>query len=173
MLNGDIQSATLFLAGAVGESLRARDWRIATAESCTGGGVSAAITAIPGSSQWFEYGIVAYANAAKQHLLNVSENNLATNGAVSEATVLQMIDGILALSAADIAVAVSGIAGPGGGGVDKPIGTVWFAWGSATGERKALCRHFQGERREVQSSAVIEALRGVLVFMEQSIKKPE
>lgn len=173
MLTGDLQSDTLSLASTLGDGLLSRGWRIATAESCTGGGVSAAVTAIPGSSQWFEYGIVAYANAAKQHLLNVSENNLAMDSAVSETVILQMIDGILALSSANIAVAVSGIAGPGGGGVDKPVGTVWFAWGLATGERKTLCRHFKGGRREVQAYAVIEALQGVLAFLDQPIKKPE
>jgi nicotinamide-nucleotide amidase len=146
------------LSQRLGEQLLQRNWRIATAESCTGGGVAAAITAIPGSSAWFEYGIVSYANAAKEKLLGVSNTTLVREGAVSEAVVIEMARGVLALSGADVAVAISGVAGPSGGSPDKPVGTVWFAWAIATGEIKTELKHFDGDRAEVQASAVVWAL---------------
>ena len=124
----------LRLSQRLGEQLLQRHWRIATAESCTGGGLSAAITAVAGSSNWFEYGIVSYANVAKQKLLGVSAETLDQYGAVSKAVVIEMARGLLNLSAANIAVATSGIAGPTGGSPEKPVGTVWFAWALATGE---------------------------------------
>jgi len=148
------------LSQRLGEQLLQRNWRIATAESCTGGGVAAAITAIPGSSAWFEYGIVSYANAAKEKLLGVSSETLAREGAVSEAVVIEMARGVLALSGADIAVAVSGVAGPSGGSPEKPVGTVWFAWVMTTGEMKTELKHFDGDRAEVQRLAVVWALEG-------------
>lgn len=150
------------LSQCLGEQLLQRNWRIATAESCTGGGVAAAITAIPGSSAWFEYGIVSYANIAKEKLLGVSSATLECEGAVSEAVVIEMARGVLALSGADIAIAISGVAGPGGGSPEKPVGTVWFAWGMATGEIKTEMRCFDGDRAEVQELAVVWALKGVL-----------
>ena len=151
----------LQLSQSLGEQLVQRNWRIATAESCTGGGVSAAITAIAGSSAWFEYGIVSYANAAKEKLLGVSGETLAREGAVSEAVVKEMAKGVLALSGANIAVAISGIAGPSGGSPEKPVGTVWFAWALATGELKTELKHFNGDRASVQEQAVLCALQGV------------
>lgn len=161
------------LSAQLGRSLQVRNWRITTAESCTGGGVAAAITAIPGSSRWFEYGLVTYANQAKQHLLGVDSKSLAVDGAVSETVVHQMIDGVLALSGAELAVAVSGIAGPDGGSAEKPVGTVWFAWGTASGERKACCYHFDGDRRAIQQQAVISALTGAVELLEAMDKKTE
>jgi nicotinamide-nucleotide amidase len=152
------------LSQRLGEQLLQRNWRIATAESCTGGGVAAAITAISGSSAWFEYGIVSYANAAKEKLLGVSET-LAREGAVSEAVVIEMARGVLALSGADIAVAISGVAGPSGGSPEKPVGTVWFAWVTATGEIKTELKHFDGDRAEVQKQAVVLALEGVMILV--------
>lgn len=146
------------LSQRLGEQLLQRNWRIASAESCTGGGVAAAITAIPGSSAWFEYGIVSYANAAKEKLLGVSSETLAREGAVSEAVVIEMARGVLALSGADIAVAISGVAGPSGGSPEKPVGTVWFAWVTATGEIKTELKFFDGDRVEVQRLAVVWAL---------------
>ncbi|WP_062067180.1 CinA family protein [Cellvibrio sp. OA-2007] len=142
------------LSQRLGEQLLQRNWRIATAESCTGGGVAAAITAIPGSSAWFEYGIVSYANAAKEKLLGVSSETLAREGAVSEAVVIEMARGVLALSGADIAVAISGIAGPSGGSVEKPVGTVWFAWATGTGEIKTELKRFDGDRAAIQRQAI-------------------
>ncbi|MDO8341801.1 MAG: nicotinamide-nucleotide amidohydrolase family protein [Cellvibrio sp.] len=152
------------LSQRLGEQLLQRNWRIATAESCTGGGVAAAITAIPGSSAWFEYGIVSYANAAKEKLLGVSSETLAREGAVSEAVVIEMARGVLALSGADIAVAISGVAGPSGGSPEKPVGTVWFAWAKATGEIKTELKFFDGDRVEVQKQAVVWALGGVALY---------
>jgi nicotinamide-nucleotide amidase len=156
----------LQLSQRLGEQLLQRNWRIATAESCTGGGIAAAITAIPGSSAWFEYGIVSYANAAKEKLLGVSTETLSCEGAVSEAVVIEMARGVLVLSGADIAVAVSGIAGPSGGSPEKPVGTVWFAWSSATGEVKTELKCFEGNRATVQNQAVIFALEKAHTLLE-------
>lgn len=150
------------LSQRLGEQLLKRNWRIATAESCTGGGVAAAITAIPGSSAWFEYGIVSYANAAKEKLLGVSGETLTREGAVSEAVVIEMARGVLALSGANITVAISGVAGPGGGSPEKPVGTVWFAWAMARGEIKTELKWFDGNRAEVQKQAVVWALEEAL-----------
>lgn len=155
----------LQLSQRLGKQLLQRNWRIATAESCTGGGVAAAITAVAGSSTWFEYGIVSYANAAKEKLLGVSSETLAREGAVSEAVVIEMARGVLALSGADIAVAISGIAGPSGGTPEKPVGTVWFAWAAATGEIKTELKRFDGGRAEVQRSAVFWALEGGVMLV--------
>lgn len=152
------------LSQRLGELLLAHKWRIATAESCTGGGVAAAITAIPGSSAWFEYGIVSYANAAKEKLLGVSSETLAREGAVSEAVVIEMARGVLTLSGADVAVAISGVAGPSGGSPEKPVGTVWFAWANARGEIKTEVKCFGGDRAGVQASAVLWALEGASFY---------
>ena len=153
------------LSDLLGQKLLARDWRVATAESCTGGGVAAAITAIPNSSSWFEYGIVSYANSAKEKLLQVTSETLAHEGAVSEATVEQMVKGVLDLSGANIAVAVSGIAGPSGGTVEKPVGTIWFAWGLASGVINSDCCHFSGDRASVQHQSVVYAIKGLLKLL--------
>lgn len=161
------------LAAVLGETLQQRHWRVVTAESCTGGGVAAAITAIPGSSAWFEYGLVTYADAAKQHLLGVDSRTLAKDGAVSESVVRQMAAGALSLSGADIAVAVSGIAGPSGGSAAKPVGTVWFAWEIAKGPHNVQCHHLEGDRNKVQQQAVVIALEGLLALLNENSKKPE
>lgn len=155
----------LQLGDQLGQRLLARGWRVSAAESCTGGGIAAAITAIAGSSQWFECGIVSYANAAKHKLLQVSEQTLATEGAVSEPVVQQMLAGVLALSGSNIAVAVSGIAGPSGGSPEKPVGTVWFAWGLATGQVRTQCMQFHGDRQAIQRQAVVHGLQGLLSFL--------
>lgn len=154
------------LSTQLGQRLAERHWRVAAAESCTGGGISAAITAISGSSNWFEYGVVSYANQAKQRLLQVSVQTLDQEGAVSEAVVLQMLKGVLLLSSAEIGVAVSGIAGPTGGSLDKPVGTVWFAWGLATGEVRTQVFQFSGDRQSVQQQSVAQGLRGLLELLE-------
>lgn len=150
------------LSASLGQRLSQRQWRVATAESCTGGGISAAITAIPGSSGWFEYGIVSYANQAKQKLLQVDPQTLERDGAVSESVVRQMVAGVLRLSDADVAVAVSGVAGPTGGTPDKPVGTVWFAWGLANGATHTQLCHFTGDRQSIQQQAVAQGLSGLL-----------
>ncbi len=153
------------LSALLGQKLLARDWRVATAESCTGGGIAAAITTVAGSSKWFEYGIVSYANQAKQKLLNVNTQTLAQDGPVSEAVVSQMVTGVLALSDANIAVAVSGIAGPDDDGSEQPVGTVWFAWGLASGEIHTQRFYFSGDRTAVQLQAVEQGLSGLLNFL--------
>jgi nicotinamide-nucleotide amidase len=155
----------LQLSNLLGEKLLARNWRVATAESCTGGGIAAAITAMAGSSAWFEYGVVSYANRAKEKLLQVNPQTLSHEGAVSQAVVEQMVAGILVLSGAEIAVAVSGIAGPSGGSVDKPVGTVWFAWGLATGLIYSQSFHFLGDRASIQQQSVAQGLSGLLAHL--------
>lgn len=155
-------SSLLQLSSLLGEKLLANGWRVATAESCTGGGIAAAITAVAGSSSWFEYGIVSYANSAKEKLLHVNSQTLLEHGAVSQAVVEQMVAGALRISGANIAVAVSGVAGPSGGTAEKPVGTVWFAWGFASGEIHSERFHFVGDRSSVQSQAVAQGLTGLL-----------
>ena len=120
------------LAAQVGGLLKAHGLLLTTAESCTGGGVAQAITGIAGSSAWFERGFVTYSNLSKQQMLGVSVAMLAQYGAVSEAVVREMVAGALANSGAQVALAVSGIAGPDGGTADKPVGTVWFSSGGCT-----------------------------------------
>ncbi|MDH2916982.1 MAG: nicotinamide-nucleotide amidohydrolase family protein [Gallionella sp.] len=151
-----------FLATQVGEALKAHGMMLATAESCTGGGVAQAVTDIAGSSAWFERGFVTYANAAKVEMLGVRQSTLDVHGAVSEATVREMVAGALVRSHAHIAVAVSGIAGPGGGTTDKPVGTVWFAWALNGGEVLVRCHLLAGGRTAVRSQSVQIALQGVL-----------
>lgn len=158
-------SSILQLSDLLGEKLLARNWRVATAESCTGGGIAAAITATAGSSAWFEYGIVSYANQAKEKLLRVNAQILLQDGAVSQAVVEQMVAGVLALSGADIAVAVSGVAGPTGGSLEKPVGTVWFAWGLASGQIYSQCFHFSGDRASIQQQSVAQGLSGLLAHL--------
>lgn len=154
------------LAAEVGQALRRKGWMLATAESCTGGWIAQVSTAIAGSSEWFERGFVTYSNAAKQEMLGVRAETLAQHGAVSEATVREMAAGALARSRAQVAVAVSGIAGPGGGGVEKPVGTVWIAWAGAAGV-VATRYHFAGDRHAVRAQTVQQALHGMLAWAER------
>lgn len=137
---------------------------VSTAESCTGGWVAKAITDVPGSSEVFAYGIVSYSNGAKESLLGVQTTTLDDKGAVSNAVVEEMAMGALSLSGADIAVAVSGVAGPEGGSREKPVGTVWFAWairdGSAV-KSETNCQQFTGDRDLVRELTVAHALQGV------------
>jgi nicotinamide-nucleotide amidase len=150
------------LARQVGEALQARDARLVTAESCTGGWVAKEITGIPGSSAWFDMGFVSYSNQAKQTLLGVLAETLQEQGAVSEATVAEMAAGALERSGADVALAVSGIAGPGGGTADKPVGLVCFGWQTRAGHRYTTSKRFAGDREAVRAQAVARALQGVL-----------
>jgi len=150
------------LAAQVGGALKSHGLKLATAESCTGGGVAYAITDVAGSSAWFERGFVTYSNLAKQQMLGVSEAILIQHGAVSEATVREMVAGALTNSAAQVALAVSGIAGPEGGTPDKPVGTVWFAWGIKHGATHAQRHQINGNRAEVRAQSVHIALQGVL-----------
>ncbi|GED21089.1 CinA family protein [Halomonas halmophila] len=152
------------LAERLGALCRQRRVVLSTAESCTGGGVASAITAIAGSSDYFETGYVTYSNAAKMRLLGVDESLLITHGAVSRAVVEAMVAGACADSGADLAVAISGVAGPGGGSPEKPVGTVWLAWGHQ-GQSVAECLHLTGDRDAVRQAAVQEALAGLVRWL--------
>lgn len=150
-------------AALVGELCAAGKW-VATAESCTGGWIAKALTDIAGSSACFAHGIVSYSNAAKETLLGVSADTLRVHGAVSEAVVREMAEGVLKRSGADFGVAVSGIAGPGGGSADKPVGTVWFAWASRTPRVEgveATLHRLTGDRAAIRSQSVVLALEGL------------
>ncbi|GAB4290621.1 MAG: nicotinamide-nucleotide amidase [Thiohalomonadaceae bacterium] len=150
------------LAEQVAAALLERGWRLATAESCTGGWVAKVCTDLAGSSRWFERGFVTYTNEAKQEMLGVEAGVLAEQGAVSEATVRQMAAGALARSRARLALAISGIAGPGGATPFKPVGMVCLAW-VVSGDAVVSCtRHFEGDRDAVRRQAVAAALQGVL-----------
>jgi nicotinamide-nucleotide amidase len=149
------------LARRLGERLLARGWMTATAESCTGGWIAKTLTDVAGSSAWFDRGFVTYTNEAKQDLLGVRTETLAAHGAVSEATVREMVAGALARSRAAVAVAVSGIAGPTGGTPDKPVGTVWLAWGDRDGTIRAERYRFEGDREAVRRQAVARAIQGL------------
>ena len=143
----------------------AADRRLATAESCTGGWVAKACTDVTGSSRWFECGFVTYSNAAKARDLGVSEHTLASHGAVSEATVREMAAGAVRVSGADVAVAISGIAGPDGGTPGKPVGTVWFAVASRRGAEIVITAEMQlfaGDREAIRRGSVERALQLVL-----------
>lgn len=150
------------LAEELGRALRKHDMMLVTAESCTGGWVGEAVTSVAGSSRWFDRGFITYTNESKQDMLGVSMRTLAHAGAVSEEAVREMAAGALKNSRAQVAVAISGIAGPGGGSQEKPVGTVWFAWAFAGGKMDSERRQFAGSRREVRGQAVETALRGVL-----------
>ena len=150
------------LACELGEKLRARNWMIATAESCTGGWVGQLLTAIPGSSHWYERGFITYANAAKIEMLGVPEATLATHGAVSEETASAMAAGALQHSHAQASLAVSGIAGPGGGTPQKPVGLVCYGWALADGTVISSTCRLDGDREEIRSRAVAASLRGLI-----------
>jgi nicotinamide-nucleotide amidase len=150
------------LAGVVGKVLRREARKLAVAESCTGGWVAQCITDVPGSSAWFDCGFVTYSNESKCAVLGVDRKIIDGFGAVSEETVKAMAAGVLNNSLADTVVAISGIAGPAGGTVEKPVGTVWFAWQCRGGEPQVMQCRFDGDRRAVRWQAVQVALRGIL-----------
>jgi nicotinamide-nucleotide amidase len=149
------------LAGKVGRRLKAAAQSLVTAESCTGGWVAQVVTSVPGSSDWFERGFVTYSDAAKQELLGVKGKTLEKHGAVSEETAREMAQGALARSKGTLALAVTGIAGPGGGSRDKPVGTVCLAWATKR-MVKSETKRFAGDRESVRRQSVIRALEGVL-----------
>lgn len=150
------------LSVELGNILLQRKIRCVVAESCTGGSLSAAITEIPGSSQWFDRGFVTYTNEAKQDILAVSASVILSQGAVSEATVRAMAQGAIAVSDAEVSVAISGIAGPGGGSLEKPVGTVWIAWAGDLQSIYAQCYFFKGDRIAIRQQAVQIALEGLI-----------
>jgi nicotinamide-nucleotide amidase len=149
------------LAQQLGERLRDAREHLVTAESCTGGWIAKCMTDIAGSSDWFDCGMVAYSYEAKQALLGVRPQTLENFGAVSRETVIEMVSGALVNSGASVAVAVTGIAGPGGGSADKPVGTVWIGWKRRGGYARAETFHFDGDREAVRRQTVAAALRGV------------
>ncbi len=156
------------LAKQLGDALLARGMVMATAESCTGGGVAQAVTDIAGSSAWFERGFVTYANVAKIEMLGVRQSTLDTHGAVSEMTVREMSLGALQYSGAHLALAVSGIAGPSGGSATKPVGTVWFAWATREGQLQARLHQLNGDRSQIRAQAVQISLQGALEMLNSS-----
>jgi nicotinamide-nucleotide amidase len=163
---GHRSPVTLYrLARRVGAALKARELMLATAESCTGGWISEAVTMVPGSSDWFERGFVTYTYISKREMLGVKEATLGKHGAVAEEVVREMAAGALARSHAQVAVAVSGVAGPSGGTPAKPVGTVCFAWGMKNGPARAGTRHFSGDREAVRRQSVEHALKGVLALL--------
>lgn len=155
-------------ARRLGEALRARGWRVATAESCTGGLVAGAITAIAGSSDWFDRGFVTYSNDAKRELLGVATATLDAHGAVSEPVAAEMAAGALARSAADLAVSITGIAGPGGAVPGKPVGTVCFGFASRRGGVRTERRQLPGDRAAVRDAAVVIALDGLAALADEN-----
>ena len=158
------------IAMQIGNALKSHGLMLATAESCTGGAVASTVTEIAGSSGWFECGFVTYSNNAKHEILGVSQDTLIRCGAVSEAVVREMVAGVLNHTHAQVALAVSGIAGPGGGTLDKPVGTVWFAWGIREGQCVAQLHHLSGSRAEIRMQSVGIALQGVLELLNQVTK---
>ncbi len=159
---------TLEVATRLGELASKYSVTVTAAESCTGGGVASAITHVPGASGWFEYGFVTYSNGAKSRLLGVKPQTLLQYGAVSAEVVTAMAKGACEKSGADYAVAISGIAGPGGSTPTKPVGLVWFAWGPAKGAMKAEHRIFSGDRTQVREQAVVFALNKLCEAVENN-----
>jgi len=149
------------LAQKLGERLKAARAKLVTAESCTGGWAAQVVTSVAGSSGWFERGFVTYSNEAKRELLGVREDTLQKHGAVSEQTAREMAQGALSRSRGTVAVAVTGVAGPGGGRAEKPVGMVCFAWASARSLRSET-QQFSGDRESVRRQSVEHALEGVL-----------
>ena len=152
----------LKLSAELGAALKSRGWTLALAESCPGGWLAQSVTAIAGSSAWFDRGFVSYSNAAKIELLSVTENTLSRHGAVSENTAREMALGALEHSHASIAAAITGIAGPDGGSREKPVGTVCFAWATTDGHIKTMTRQLAGNREEVRRMSVKTALEVLL-----------
>jgi len=150
------------LVGQVAAALGERGWMLATAESCTGGWVAKAATDLPGSSQWFERGFITYTNDAKREMLGVAAVTLETHGAVSEETVREMAHGALVHSHAQITLAISGIAGPGGGSEEKPVGMVCLGWAAAEGVVATRTLYLEGDRATIRYQAACAALQGVL-----------
>ena len=157
------------LASQVGARLQARHWMLAAAESCTGGWVAAALTAIAGSSAWFERGFVTYSNEAKTEMLGVPRELIERHGAVSEEVARAMAAGALRQSRAQIALSITGVAGPGGGTLTKPVGLVCFGWASGNLSQVVETKQFPGDREAVRRAAVMHALDGVLAQLEKPV----
>jgi len=154
------------IAQDIGTRLRDARHMLVTAESCTGGWIAKTVTDVAGSSDWFDCGLAAYSYEAKQALLGVRPETLERHGAVSRETVLEMVSGALVHSGATVAVAVTGIAGPGGGTADKPVGTVWIAWKRRGGYPAAEVFHFDGDREAVRRQTVAASLEGLASLLD-------
>lgn len=163
--------APLSLIERLAEALLSHEMKVVTAESCTGGGIAYLMTSLPGSSLWFERGYVTYSNAAKVENLGVQNIILDQYGAVSEETATAMAEGALDHSHADIAVAVTGIAGPDGGTEEKPVGTVCFAWSRNNGETLTTRIHFEGDRQHVRDQSISMAIQGLLDILETTVNE--
>lgn len=142
-----------------------REWKLVTAESCTGGGLAYFITEVPGSSTWFERGFVTYSNLSKMELVSVKESTLSKFGAVSAETAREMAEGALENSQAQVSVAITGIAGPGGGSSEKPVGTVWFACSGVNQETKSVLHLLNGDRHSIRSQAIQIATQELIKFL--------
>lgn len=153
------------LAYQLGKTLKAKKLTIVTAESCTGGGIAQAITEISGSSAWFERGYVTYSNDAKIQMLQVNQKSLNDFGAVSQQVAIEMIEGAILNSGSDMAISVTGIAGPNGGADEKPVGTVYIAWKLDGAEANYKLHHFSGDRKQVRQQTIICALQHCLNFL--------
>lgn len=148
-----------------------QQWLMATAESCTGGLVASQLTAITGASRWFDHSVVSYSYLAKQQFLAVQESTLNTVGAVSAECVEQMVDGLLLKPQVDAAIAISGIAGPDGGTVEKPVGTVWFAFAKRHHASVSVVAKFKGDREAVRSQASAFAIESFYHYLQNIIEK--
>lgn len=156
-----ITDQVLNLSAQLGEKLMARNWQITSAESCTGGGIGYAITSAAGSSNWFQRGFITYSNPAKEKLVGVQKETLDSYGAVSQQVVQQMASGAIDAASANVSVAVSGVAGPGGGSKEKPVGLVWFGFviGDIRFEEQQL---FSGDRSTVREKTIVHALEKII-----------
>jgi nicotinamide-nucleotide amidase len=170
----DVPSAPEFdtpaLVSQLAELLQHKGWMLATAESCTGGLIAGACTDLSGSSNWFDRGFVTYSNAAKSEMLGIDAALIAAEGAVSEPVARAMAEGAVARSSAQVAVAVTGVAGPTGGSAEKPVGTVWFGW-SVAGRVHTERRRFDGDRATVRAATVHHALATLSTLL-QSANRP-
>lgn len=160
----EAEAAITALVIVLAERLQVKNWKMATAESCTGGLIAAACTHIAGSSDWFERGFVTYSNAAKIEMLGVNPVLIACNGAVSNQVAQEMVQGALKRAHVQVALAVTGIAGPGGGSAAKPVGTVWFGWATPVGMVTQI-QHFAGNRAAVRQAVVCHALTQLLELL--------
>jgi len=156
-----MDSELVMLADQLGRELKRHGEMLVTAESCTGGWLGAVVTAVPGSSHWYDRGFITYTNTAKREMLGVKTETLTRFGAVSEQTARAMVEGALAASQAGLAVAITGIAGPGGGTREKPVGTVCLAWAARRQPPRTMTAHFQGDRESIRRSAIKAALQGL------------
>lgn len=146
----------------LGSALQQHHWSCATAESCTGGGLAYAITSFPGSSAWFDRGFITYSNQSKQDLLGVTSDTLSLHGSVSEAVAIEMAQGALKHSMAQLAISITGIAGPSGGSVDKPVGTVWIGLAAINSPTTAMTYYFHGDREQIREQTIITALEQLI-----------